>query len=76
MNKKNLRVRTRRLTLPQKLRKLKEAEDECIITFIMPDGSRITETLSQKFLENKKIGEIITDLYAIMHDKNASNFLI
>lgn len=77
MRKNNVvRVRRRRLSLPQKLRKLKTTGDECIITFVMPDGSKLSETLSEKFLEKKKIGQIITDLYAISHDRGAINFVI
>jgi len=72
----NLRVRRRRLTLPQKIRNLKTTDNECVITFIMPDGSRMTETLSDRFLNGKKIGQIITDLYAISHDKGAVTFKI
>jgi len=77
MRKNNVvRVRRRRLSLPQKLRIIKTQGDSCVITFIMPDGSKLSETLSEKFLDRKKIGQIITDLYAISHDRGAINFII
>jgi hypothetical protein len=77
MRKSNMiRVRRRRLSLPQKIRRIKEDQMEAVITYIMPDGSQMSETLSERFMQGKKVGEIITDLYAITHDRGASTFKI
>jgi hypothetical protein len=69
-------VRKRRISLPQKINMIRNQEMDMCVTFLMPDGSRITESLNEKFLGKKKVGQIITDLYAISHDKGAVKFII
>tara|TARA_R110000823_G_scaffold301535_3_gene422547 strand:- start:435 stop:665 length:231 start_codon:yes stop_codon:yes gene_type:complete len=69
-------VRTRKMSLPQKIRLIRTQDLGTSITFVMPDGSKLTENLNESFLNNKKTGQIITDLYAICHDKGALKFII
>lgn len=66
----------KKISLPQKIRQLKDGEIDSTITFVMNDNTRITEPLNEMFLNNKKIGQIISDLYAITHDKGAKHFII
>lgn len=68
--------RVRGPSLPQKIRMIKLGKREGVISFIMPDKSIIKENINEKFLEHKKIGTIITDLYAICGDKGAETFII
>jgi hypothetical protein len=65
-----------KISLPQKIRQLKNGEIGSKITFVMNDNSKVIETLSESFLNNKKINQIINDLYAITHDKGAKHFII
>lgn len=41
------------------------------VKFVHEDGSKVTQHLSDKFIEGKPIDRIMDDLHAIKHDMNA-----
>jgi len=65
-----------RVSLHSKVALLLKEKKATEVTFVRPDGSKIIQSLSDAFLSNKKVSEIVNDLFAIQHDLQAKYFTV
>lgn len=77
MKTSNKKKSFKRSTVPltQKIAKLKSLEVSTV-TFVMEDGSKTIQNISNEFVQGKTVSAIINDLKAIQHDLNAKYFTL
>ena len=46
------------------------------VTFVRHDGSKIIQSISDSFIKDKKVSDIVDDLHAINHDLKCKYFTI
>lgn len=63
-----------RVSLEQRVEENLLSGKSSTITFVMPDGSKTQQPINDKFIEGKKVKDIVDDICSIQNDLCAKYF--